>query len=1047
MTKQYVDVTANKNNIYVSYYDSKNPDVKRISKVNTINNLGLYRTSNTKTEYKSFVGGNYLKKDGFNSIKQYRDYWYKNNGIQGLDIYGEFPLEKQWIAETFKEDIKMDFSMLNIGFWDIETTVTSDKPSPNTAPERITSMVVYATRSKKYYIFCDQPIKGTNFSDKEKENIKFLYYTPDFEGEFNMLKDFVYIINEVEKLDILSAYFGNLFDFPYVFNRIARLADSDEKHNHETLKDDLFDETYMSPLKLTYKSKKGKVYISGIQLLDYFEVYDKYTFGSPESWKLDFIAQKELGVGKMELEGGFMHAYNNNYEQYVYYNYIDVKRLVELDDKLMFMELHAELSYIAKQNFEDTISPVRTWESIFYGHLKNKNIITNPRRDNEKLKYIGAYTHEPVPNFYNYPMSFDLNSLYPHLIMMYYISPETLIPIEDVVKMYPNNKTLETLLEIKKVLEKVSTEVPYNKKEVARVYDAFIERLINKEFDLEFLKENNIVMSPAIEFFRKDDDAVLPYFMSHFYDMRKIIKKDKLIMENEIEILKNSKDKESELAKLQKKYVELSNLDKISDIIEKMNVLVRRGGLKEKAFKILLNSIYGALGNNYCLFYDLRLAKSITAGGRLAILSLITAIENKLRGLYKDFTGTGWTGADFFIYSDTDSVYLNTEPLIPMMVLMYKPIIIEGLRIKGEEIGVDIVGELDNSDFWQNTVEHFEKKSEIYNKYFKPHDMLDDNGFTTKCVKFELKMSERKAFQEYCDNNGLKCVHKRKGINDTVHFFFLGDSVDDFKHHITGTDVDIISAVMTYPLDDFAVKVIQEDIIDVNYEEIAEYLNALNKMVMKRETICVNGVWVSKKNYILNVIDNEGVIYAEAKTKITGIVKSNNRQLVKDKIKDFCKKLMSFADRNSKESKEIMNNYIKDFYNEFMVTNPELIAQNKKVNFISDKMDSNGNPVKGCPINSTAAIIYNRYIKDNNMNDYEAIVEKEKMNYVYLKPQNPFNSHVFGFNKKLPPAVINYVDMEKMWEVDFTSVLDIILKASNVSLNFLRESDDITDWL
>jgi len=653
-SNQYTDVTHNRGIIYLSYYDSKTKQ-KKVVKTNKIDNLQLFsKTKNLDAKYKSFIGNYNLDGIKFDKIKQYNDYVFNYSGVHGVDIYGEFPLDKVWIHENFKDEIKMDFDLLNIGLFDIETTVTSDNPDPNNAPERITSMVLYASKSNTYYIFCDQEVSGNEIPEQDYKdaNIKFFVFDKDVVGEYKMLKHFAYIMNKVEKLDILSAYFGNLFDFPYIYNRLARL--SAIKDEYPEIKDDTFDERGLSPLNIAYKTKRGKVYIQGIQCLDYFELYDKYTYGSPESWKLDFIAKKELGVGKVKFKGGFNELYKN-YEKHIFYNYIDVKRLVQLDDKLSFMELHTELSYLSKQNFEDTISPVRTWESILYGHLKEQNKIINPKKQNAKKKYIGAYTHEPVPAFYNYIMSFDLNSLYPHLIMMYFISPETLIPESEIRKMFPSNPSIDEIYKLKKELEYVSNTEPYNKKLVAKAYDKVGDMIINQELDLEFLKDANITMTPSLEFFHKNDNAVLPYFMEHYYDMRKKIKKRKLIMEDELENLKKSNNKKYEFEKLKEKWNELCELDSMSDVIHRMKVLIRRWGLKEKAFKILLNSAYGAFGNAFFRFFDIRLAKGITASGRVAIRSLINALETKLRRFYSGFNGRDWNGSDFFIYSDTDS--------------------------------------------------------------------------------------------------------------------------------------------------------------------------------------------------------------------------------------------------------------------------------------------------------------------------------------------------------------------------------------------------------
>lgn len=740
---QYSSIVKSNNKLSILYYDTETR-AKKISEIKNIKDLCLYRYTKNPSEYKSLIGNYNLEKISFDSISEYNDYVNQYSDVNGMDIYGEFPIDKKWSHGYYKEEIAFDYTLLNIGYFDIETTVTENsQPDVNNTPERITSMVLYATKSNKYYIFCDKKITGKYFTedDLKESQIEFFYYTPDEDGEYKMLKEFAHIINDVEHLDVLSAYFGNLFDYPYVFNRISKLVRL-RQLNYD--KKDSFNERNLSPIKSAYRTQKGQVYIQGLQCLDYFELYKKYKQGSPESWKLDFIASKELGVGKLKLEGGFMYVYNNNYEQYVYYNYIDVKRLKEIDEKLNFMALHAEISYLAKQNFEDTISPVKTWESLIYGFLNSKKIILNPVKENSKKKYLGAYTHEPIAEFYNYILSFDLNSLYPHLIMAYYMSPETIISEKEILSIFPDNESLKSILIMKKELEQVSNMLPYDKVAVAKVYDAVADKIINRELDLSFLQGTDITMTPSLEFFRKKEGAVLPYFMEHFYDMRKVVKKKMLIMKDDIQILKKLKNKKNEVEKLKEKYEELKNLDKIGDIIAKMESLAKIWGLKEKAFKILLNSAYGAFGNNYFRLFDLRIAKGITSSGRLAIRSLIKAIENKLRDFYKDFAGKDWTGSDFFIYSDTDSCAGDSVLNIFDENGNLEKITIENLYLR---LGGKLETEIDKIKLETNNIQTPSlntKSSEIEMKninYIWKH-LVDKEMFKIKCGDNEVIVTE-----------------------------------------------------------------------------------------------------------------------------------------------------------------------------------------------------------------------------------------------------------------------------------------------------------------
>lgn len=390
-----------------------------------------------------------------------------------------------------------------------------------------------------------------------------------------------------------------------------------------------------------------------------------------------------------------------------------------------------------------------------------------------------------------------------------------------------------------------------------------------------------------------------------------------------------------------------------------------------------------------------------------------------------------------------NSIYVNTEPLVPAMLTMYRPIIEYCLNLKNP----DIVKELEKNNFWNNIVDEFINKSDLVKKYFKPHDVLEGNGLVDKFIKVEISTEDNKKLKTYCEENNIPFVFRRRGDNKTVHYFFHSDDVSEIISKLSNCDVKIISNIRTFVIDDFANTVIQ-DIIDNNYRGISEYLNAKNKMVMKRESVCINGFWVGKKNYVLNVIDNEGVSYATPETKITGIVKSSLPSKIRPMVKDFITLLLAQKDRKSKESLEILNNYIVECTEKFMSLHPSEVGLNVQVNNVESAMSSTGFPVKGASINSVGAIYFNRFIRENNLSEFQKINEGDKMKYVYLTEPNPWGIHVMGFKDEgLPEAFWNYVDMNTMLDKAFYDILNIILSASGIELSFQRECDNIMSWL
>jgi DNA polymerase elongation subunit (family B) len=177
--------------------------------------------------------------------------------------------------------------------------------------------------------------------------------------------------------------------------------------------------------------RKQIVYdIGGVTQLDYLELYKKFTYTNQESYRLDHIASVELNQNKLDHSefDTFKDFYTNGWQKFVEYNIIDVELVDRLEDKMKLIELALTMAYDAKVNYADVFFQVRMWDTIIYNYLKSRNIVIPPKERTDKdAKYAGAYVKEPIPGKYDYVVNFDLNSLYPHLIMQYSISPETLV--------------------------------------------------------------------------------------------------------------------------------------------------------------------------------------------------------------------------------------------------------------------------------------------------------------------------------------------------------------------------------------------------------------------------------------------------------------------------------------------------------------------------------------------------------------------------------------------------------------------------------------------
>ena len=238
--------------------------------------------------------------------------------------------------------------------------------------------------------------------------------------------------------------------------------------------------------------------VGGLTQLDYLDLYKKFTYKAQESYRLDYIAEVELGQKKLdhsEFET-FKDFYTKGWQKFIEYNIVDVELVDRLEDKMKLIELALTMAYDAKVNYADVFYQVRMWDNIIYNDLKKRDIVIPPRNKSQKNeKYAGAYVKEPIPGKYDWVVSFDLNSLYPHLIMQYNISPETLLE-----ERHPT---------------------------------ATVDKILNEEINFELYKDNAVCANGAM--FRKDIRGFLPQLMEKMYGDRVVFKKKMLAAKQQYE--------------------------------------------------------------------------------------------------------------------------------------------------------------------------------------------------------------------------------------------------------------------------------------------------------------------------------------------------------------------------------------------------------------------------------------------------------------------------------------------------------------------------------
>lgn len=346
------------------------------------------------------------------SIKDAREFIDRYKGVESFPVYGNTNYAYQYISDTYRSEIKFNKDLIKCFSIDIETATESGFPDIETANEEVLLITLMDNKTKEIHTFGRSPYTGNrevNFHHAETEN--------------QLLIDFLTFWKD-NCPDIVTGWNIGLFDIPYLVRRIMVLLG--ESHAKQ-----LSPWGVLNERRIHIKGNEEITYdIAGVSTLDYIDLYKKFTYSMQESYRLDHIAFVELGENKLDHSeyDSFKDFYTYGWKKFVDYNIHDTVLVDKLEDKMKLVELAIVMAYNAKVNYDDVFSQVRMWDTIIYNHLRSKNIVIPNKTNNEKDNVIeGAYVKDPIKGFHKWVVSFDLNSLYPHLIMQYNISPETLV--------------------------------------------------------------------------------------------------------------------------------------------------------------------------------------------------------------------------------------------------------------------------------------------------------------------------------------------------------------------------------------------------------------------------------------------------------------------------------------------------------------------------------------------------------------------------------------------------------------------------------------------
>jgi len=542
----------------------------------------LFVPTKNETKYKSLFGKK-LDRVNFDSISDAKDFLKRYNDVSGFEIYGLDKFIYPFINDKYSGTIEYDQKYINIMNIDIEVKSDEGFPEPQRADKEITAITI-KRRDLIIALGCGDY--------NAPEGVLYL----KCKDEEHLLLKFITIWKKIDP-DIITGWNVEFFDIPYIVNRIKNILgeDSAKMLSPWGMLDSHEMEDGYGRIQYSYT-------LRGVTVLDYLQLYRKFTYTNQESYKLDHIAFVELNERKLDYSEyeGLHDLYKKDYKKFMDYNIHDVMLVDRLDKKLNLLSLALTVAYDAKINYEDVFTSVRLWDTIIHNHLMNKNVIISKANRNKKdEQFAGAFVKIPLTGMHKDVASFDVESLYPSLIVQYNISPETF-----------RAKT-PNFLSVDQLLDNELERHPIYKK----------------------IKSDNLAITANGCLWDRDIKGVFPELVEKMMIERKLYKKKMLEAKQEYELNKTQE--------LENKIAKYDNL--------------------QMARKIQLNSLYGALGNQYFRWFEINFAEAITLTGQLAIRWIeknINAYINSKLNTHKDYV----------IAIDTDSVYLNLNDLLKQSI-------------------------------------------------------------------------------------------------------------------------------------------------------------------------------------------------------------------------------------------------------------------------------------------------------------------------------------------------------------------------------------------
>lgn len=478
----YTSVTRYGNNILYRGYDEQGKRVKEKIKFSPT----LHVPSEKGDQFA--LDGTKVAPVKFDDMREAKEFFQQYKDVPNFKIYGTKNYIHQYLYKRFPNTIEFDYSKIRWGNTDIEVWAP-EFPDPSEAKYPITSITYWSSTDEKYRVYAYKE----NYKPK-RENV--IYYK--CENEKDLLLKFLDFFTHPNTIpDIITGWNCEFFDTPYLINRIRKVLSED--HVKRLSPWGIVNQKFVN----LHGSERECYEIVGISELDYIKVFKKFTantLGAQESYKLDHIAYAVLGTRKLSYDeySSLNDLYEKNFEKYIDYNIRDVEIVKGIDDKLGLIMLVCTLAYRAGVNYTDTLGTTTIWDSIIFRVLSKNNIVVPPESREFKKDFPGGYVKVPQVGMHKWIVSFDLASLYPHLIMQANMSPETLL-----------HGSIPDFMSVETCLSKQPINIP-----------------------------GNYSVAPNGALYDNSHKGVLPKIIESYYADRKLIKKRMLSKEQELEDVK-----------------------------------------------------------------------------------------------------------------------------------------------------------------------------------------------------------------------------------------------------------------------------------------------------------------------------------------------------------------------------------------------------------------------------------------------------------------------------------------------------------------------------